>query len=262
MPIDPVRVLDTRPAQGGAGSLAAGEYRPVFIGDEFAAAGSVEDVVPTEAVAILYNLTVPGGSGAGHLRVMPGSATDSTASVINFVAGQSIANGLVVQLGPTEPGGDSRWLRIANRSSAPADAVVDVLGYFVPESVTTESSPPGRFTAISPVRVYDSDADPQGMVGSGETRLLSVADQLIAEGGAKDVVPQGASAVAYNVTVVRPQGAGHLRVFPGDLPSSESSTLNWGVPGYTSANGLVVRLAVGPDHQRTQLFWRTGALPR
>jgi hypothetical protein len=175
---------------------------------------------------------------------MPGSASDSPASVINFVPGQSIANGLVVKVGRVAPGGDTRWVRIANRSSAPADAVVDVVGYFVAESNASPAQQrKGRFTAIAPTRVYASSADPQGLVAPKDTRQVSVADQITADGGAKDVVPVGAAAVAYNITVVRPDGVGHVRVFPGDLTSSGASTVNWSVVGDTTANGLVVRVA-------------------
>lgn len=56
------------------------------------------------------------------------------------------------------------------------------------------------------------------------------------------VVPAGATAVAYNVTAVRPGGAGRLRVSPGDVDSSSASTLNWTRADDVVANGAVVRL--------------------
>ena len=57
------------------------------------------------------------------------------------------------------------------------------------------------------------------------------------------MIPVGTTAVAYNITVVEPQVAGHLRVMPGDVPETNSSAINWFLPGDKIANGLVVRVA-------------------
>ena len=52
-------------------------------------------------------------------------------------------------------------------------------------------------------------------MGAKADRVVSVAST---QDGKTAVVPAGASAVAYNITVVRPDGPGHLRVMPGDVP--------------------------------------------
>lgn len=243
VPVDPARVLDTRTSSGGAGPLASGETRVVQVADQIGPGGR-RDVVPPGALAIAYNLTVPGGGSTGHLRVMPGNALQSPSSAINFRAGQPIANGLVVKTGAETPGGDPRRIRIANGASGPCDAVVDIVGYFVDETVASgiEKSQ-GKFTPVNPTRVYDSDADPAGgPLGPLQTRTVPVATQPKELGTAGAVVPPGASAVTYNITVVDPGGPGHLRVFPGDQESSNTSAINWAGSGERIANGLSARV--------------------
>jgi hypothetical protein len=59
---------------------------------------------------------------------------------------------------------------------------------------------------------------------------------------ASDVVPEGATAVTYNVTVAQPTGVNWLAVAPGDqtdLPNF--SSINFDV-GRNDANGLTGRL--------------------
>ena len=74
---------------------------------------------------------------------------------------------------------------------------------------------------------------------------MSVANQIAADVGRRNVVLAGASGVAYNTSVVRPAGGGYLRVFPGGKASSSASTVNWTVPGHVIANMIQVRIA--PD---------------
>jgi hypothetical protein len=128
-----------------------------------------------------------------------------------------------------------RRIKIAHTAPAATEAVIDVVGYFVASSGSGT-----RFTPITPTRVYDAGSS---SLGVGQTRTVSIANQIPADGGAKNVVPAGASGIAYNITVVRPGGVGHMRVFPGDQGSSSASTINWAVPGDVIANGIQVRIA-------------------
>jgi hypothetical protein len=49
-------------------------------------------------------------------------------------------------------------------------------------------------------------------------------------------------ALAYNVTVMDPGGAGHLRVFPGDMALPNASTVNFGTRDNVT-NGTLVKLS-------------------
>ena len=193
-------------------------------------------MVPPGAQAVAFNVTVPAAPVAGHLRVMPGDAVGLTsASVVNFRTSETIANAATVKVAP------DRTVKLY--AGATADVVIDIVGYFVPASlvptaeVSAAVAEDGLFTEVTPVRVYDTAADPAGMLPGGTDRLVSVSST---QTGGQPVVPAGASAVAYNVTVVGTSGAGHLRVMPGDVTTTATSALNWSATGERIANGSVV----------------------
>lgn len=243
VPVDPARVFDSRSGQRGTGpvvpSLPDGSNARVVSVAATQAGGL--PVVPAGAAAIVYNLTVPGPGAAGHVRVMPADAALTSASAINFRPGETIANGLTVKTDP------SRQIKLYNGASVPVEAIVDVVGYFLPAGSATPSQVAGgKFTPVTPARVYDTNTS-AGSAAPGETRVVSVASK----------VPSGASSVAYNITVVRPDGPGHLRVFPGDQVSSSASTINWQNPGEVIANGLTVRL----DSDRQLKVYNSAAVP-
>lgn len=234
VPVAPARVTDTRVTQGGAGPLAVGETRTISVASSTAGA----PVVPVGATAVAYNLTVPAPAVAGHLRVMPGGGPTPPASAINFRPGETIANASVVPLD------GARRMAVLNAAGAPVDAVIDVIGYFAPVGSAAAGAPDaGRFVPLTPVRAYDAAADAAGLLAPGRNRVVAVSSS---QDGTTGIVPAGATAVAYNLTVVDPGGPGHLRVMPGDAASSPSSAINWTVPGDRIANGLVVEL----DDQR------------
>lgn len=244
VPVTPARVVDTRVTQGGAGALAVGEVRTVSV----AASTAGAPVVPAGATAVAYNLTVPGPPVPGHLRVMPGDAATTPASAINFRPGETIANASVVAL----DGG--RRLAVMNSAGARVDAVIDVIGYFAPVGSAAAGDPAaGRFGALTPVRAYDSEADAAGALAPGTNRIITLSTT---QNGATPVIPAGATAVAYNLTVVNPSQPGHLRVMPGDVVSSQSSAINWSAAGERIANGLVVKL---DERRRIRVHNASGA---
>ncbi len=105
----------------------------------------------------------------------------------------------------------------------------------------------GAFHPISPVRVYDSRLpDPApGTLANGESRVVSVKDGRNEGTGAvdaADAVPDGAIAVAGNLTIVETSGAGFLSVMPGDAATRVGSTINWSANGQIVANGFVSRV--------------------
>lgn len=102
----------------------------------------------------------------------------------------------------------------------------------------------GAFTAITPTRVYDSRLS-GGRLSNGQTRVVSVANGINVGSGAvtaPNLVPAGASAIQYNLTVVDTTGAGYLQVAPGDASAVTSSSINWTATGQIIANGLMVKL--------------------
>ncbi|MFD4240211.1 hypothetical protein ACFWP3_01095 [Streptomyces sp. NPDC058525] len=99
--------------------------------------------VPKGATAVALNVTVTNPKDAGHLTAFPsGQAAPSTSSV-NYRAGQTVANSVIVPIGS-----DGR-ISIRNGGWAPTDVVVDVVGYYSPESKAA-------FMPLVPNRLLDT----------------------------------------------------------------------------------------------------------
>ncbi|MBU6330213.1 MAG: glycoside hydrolase family 43 protein [Acidobacteria bacterium] len=114
--LTPARVIDTRttgPCVGSAG-------RTVTIAGRV---GVPQSTDPGGARSVALNVTVTGGSGDGFLTVWPSGRPRPTASNINFTAGQTIANMVVVGLGA---GGS---IQVMTNQGCP-DVIIDVAGYF------------------------------------------------------------------------------------------------------------------------------------
>ena len=107
----------------------------------------------------------------------------------------------------------------------------------------------GAFHPISPARVYDSrgnmGATPAGPIAQTQSRVIPVGDARNLNGtiATPNVVPAGATAITFNLTVTGTTGAfGYLSMVPGDAASATTSTINWDGPGKTLANGGTVKL--------------------
>ena len=84
----------------------------------------------------------------------------------------------------------------------------------------------------------------QGTIAAGGSRVVSVADARDVTSGAAttaNVVPVGATAVVFNLTVTGGAAAGFLAIAAGNAASYASSIINWAT-GQTIANASTVRL--------------------
>jgi hypothetical protein len=100
---------------------------------------------------------------------------------------------------------------------------------------------------VSPTRVYDSrEAQPApGALSAGQTRTISVASGRAISGGAvtvPDLVPPGATAIAYNFTVTNTVAAGFLTLNPGGNTTVTSSAINWSASGQILTTGSLVSI--------------------
>lgn len=107
----------------------------------------------------------------------------------------------------------------------------------------------GAFHPISPARVYDSrgnmGATASGAITQTQNRVIPVGDARNLDGtiATPNVVPPGATAMTFNLTVTGTTGAfGYLSMVPGDAASATTSTINWDGPGKSIANGGTVKL--------------------
>ncbi|MFD0573647.1 PKD domain-containing protein [Kitasatospora gansuensis] len=138
-----VRAVDTREGLGTARGPVPGR---ISFDTEIAGRHGV----PRGVTAVALNLTVTAPQAAGYLTVYPsGQAVPSTSS-LNFTAGQSVANAVIVPVGP-----DGK-ISVLNGSGRAADVVVDVVGYYTPDSRSAFVS------AWVPFRIVDSRKDSWG----------------------------------------------------------------------------------------------------
>ncbi len=119
--IAPYRVCDTRSGTGTPYStgvkLGPGANMLIQI------AGAAGVPVLGGATAIVGNLTVTGGTATSYLTAYPANIAAPTASNINFVAGQTIANQITVALDTN--GG----IRIRNKAGS-VHVILDLAGFF------------------------------------------------------------------------------------------------------------------------------------
>jgi Tol biopolymer transport system component len=94
----------------------------------------------------------------------------------------------------------------------------------------------GSYYTLTPCRLLDTRDPADGpALFSGQTAVL------LLHGACG--IPETAKAVAVNVTVVQPSGAGFLTLHPGDIAPPATSTLNFEA-GQTRANNAIQRLAL------------------
>jgi hypothetical protein len=108
----PTRLSDTR---NGSGPLGAGATRVLQVGGQ---AG-----VPSTATAVVLNVTVTGPTATSFLTVWPDGAAQPLASDLNYGAGQTVPNLVVVKLGPNGA------VDVYNLSGS-TDVVVDIVGWY------------------------------------------------------------------------------------------------------------------------------------
>ncbi len=219
IPIDPARAYDSR-VTGGA------------LPDDSSRTVSVAGQVPDKATAVAYNVTVTDMTGPGYLAVTPGDAqSPPVSSTINWDGpGETIANGMAVGVDA------QRQIKVfSGKTGAPTSTqfVIDVVGYFMPAA----ESPDGNvFVPVDPVRAYDS-RDAQGILISGQSRTVDLAAQT------NGALPDGVTAVAYNLTATDGVNRGYLTVTPASVTTApQTSTINWWGPGQVISNGIGVKV--------------------
>ncbi|MGP0029245.1 MAG: putative Ig domain-containing protein [Acidimicrobiales bacterium] len=245
----PTRICDTRAGnpsglRGSAAQCNGGAGNP---GERLAAGGTLSvqvsgtyggDVIPAGATAAVLNVTSVGSSGPGHLTVYPQGSALPTASNVNYPAGQTTANRVIVPLSASG--------QISITSSAASDVLVDISGYF------TEAEGTGtRFSAeTAPERICDTrPGNPSGLSGSaaqcngaGDTGdPLGAGSTLTIQVTGLAGVPADATAAVVNLTGVGPSAQTHLTVYPAP-PLPTTSDLNIG-PGQTRANLTIATLS-------------------
>ena len=222
-PVVPARVLDTRTGTGGGVRLGAGQSLDLQV--------TGRGGVPSNgAAAVAMNVAVTGTTAPSFLAVHPTGEARPLASNVNFAAGDTVSNRVMVKLGA---GGR---VSIYNHAGS-ADVVVDVGGWYTDASVAGTS---GIFTTLPPARLLDTrnvTGGIAGPIGAGS----GVDVQITGRWG---VPASGVSAVVLNATVVDPAARGWLTISPTGTPRPLASDLNFAA-GETRPNLVVVKVGDG-----------------
>ena len=247
-PVVPVRIADTRPNSGfqGAGdTLSSGQILTIRV------AGLPGDLVPSDAAAVVLNITAVNPSLAGYLTAFAAGQTTPFASTVNFIAGQTIANEATITLGNN--GVTSGWVSILNHVGL-TDVVVDVQGYYSTDPGDNGGifgfyfpiSYPNPVTGTldsSPVRVLDTRQN-SGQQDAGQT--LGPQQQLTFFPGTSSfvpsltLVPPDATAVVLNLTEATETAPSYLTAWATGFGQPLASNLNWPAGAGPIANRVIV----------------------
>lgn len=218
----PTRLVDTRQT---AAVPSGGELRLRLAGQ----AG-----LPQQVGAAVLNVTVVDPGAAGYLTVFPDGQPPPTASNLNFVAGQTVPNLVLVKNG-------TDGIVIRNGAAAPVQVVADLQAYVLPG----QASASGAVVAMAPVRVLDTRTS-GGALQPRQTRTVAVRQQA--------GVPVAAQAAVLNATVVAPTAAGFLTVYPAGSAQPTVSNVNVTSPGVSVPNLAFATLGDGS----ASLYWGSG----
>jgi hypothetical protein len=220
VPIDPLRVVDSRIPLGVSGIFNASAPRT------FQVAGV--GTIPAGAIAVTGNVTVVGQTAAGYVSITTTATSTPRSSTLNFPSGDTRANNLTASLA------SNGTLAAVYKAAAgkKAHVIFDVTGYFLPG--TTKAV----YNTVTPVRVLDTRT-PIGLAGrfvSGIPRQLTV--------GGVGAIPANAVAITANLTVVGQTKGGFVSVTPTSVANPTTSNLNFPT-GDVRANGLTAKLTAG-----------------
>ena len=164
-----------------------------------------------------------GGTGRVYLAAAAAAGPPTTGS---FSTGELVRDGNADFWVCTVGGVSPQWRKLAFESAA------------------TPAGP--QLHIIEPTRVYDSRFPLPGVkIADGQSRVISVANGVDLSTGIAsipDVVPAGAVAVQFTLTVDSATGGGFLAVTPGDSTTYKASTINWTPTTTTIAAGGLCKL--------------------
>ncbi len=177
------------------------------------------------AAAVVLNLTVDQPVTSGFVTVWPGDENRPEASNVNYAAGQTVPNLVIVKVG--QAGGVNVF------SSSRAHVLVDVMGWF-PVG--------GAYNALSPARLMDTRGGPTIDSGGSRGAVTGGARLDLQVTGRGGVPTSGVAAVILNVTVDQPSASGYATVWPADGAQPGTSNLNFAM-SQTVANAVVARVS-------------------
>jgi hypothetical protein len=222
-PQSPARVLDTRIGTGAPRQPLASRSRIQL---------NLAGKVPAGTAAVVLNVTVTGPQRAGFLKVYPDSPVVPGTSSVNFTAGQTVANLVIVPVA-------NDIADIYNSSPGTVQVIGDLTGYFA-------TGAPDSFVPYGPIRTDDTRGTSLGPVKPGATYTVGSAYPYLDDdnGSCPALACPPAVALVTNITVTQPTRGGDLSVYPYNSARPATSTLNFSA-GQTVPNLVVMRQAPG-----------------
>lgn len=197
-PVTPARILDTRLGTQNLHTLGPGSTVEVKVAGPGLPGAGVE--------AAVLNLTATNASRPSFLSLWPSGTPWPGTSNLNFGAGETRANRVIV------PVGADGGLNLFNLQGS-TDAVIDVVGYFTD---ATGSLSGGLADGAYPVRVMDTRIGlGAATLGSGQWVTLHVTGQ-------PGLPASGMEAVVINLTATGPSASGYLEVNASGAPGGTS----------------------------------------
>ncbi|WP_329423088.1 hypothetical protein [Streptomyces sp. NBC_01268] len=220
LPLRPQRILDSRTGLGTPKGKVQ-RWQNVVL-----QVGGVGGVPATGVTSVVLNVTVANPTKPGDIKVTPSLDDYSAGSHLNFTAGQTTSNLVVV------PVVDGK-VRIFVNTAGTADLVADVSGYY------TDGSGGSAFRPLTPTRFMDTRSGtgvPRAKIGPGGTARLQVT-------GARGVPADGVTAVVMNVTATNATASTFVTAYPDGTARPDTSSVN--VPAGRTVAGTVVVPVVG-----------------
>jgi hypothetical protein len=219
-PVTPVRILDTRNGTGGY-SAPVGPGKTISL-----QVTGVHGVPASGVTAVVLNVTATGPTASSFVTVYADGQARPITSNLDFAAGQTIPNLVVVPVGAD---GRVDFYNDAGR----VNLLADLAGYY-----TTSGG--SWLDTTGPVRILDTRNGTGGYsapVGPGKTISLQVT-------GVHGVPASGVTAVVLNVTATGPTASSFVTVYADGQARPITSNLDF-TAGQTIPNLVVV--PVGAD---------------
>jgi hypothetical protein len=208
--LPPVRVLDTRNGTGYSGTKPLAAFSALTL--------DVSGKVPPGTTAVSVNLTETAATGAGYLTAFPAGQARPIASNLNFTAGSTVANAVIVPVA----GGKAT---IYNGSGGTVHVIADLNGYF-------GGGATDQYVPFGPVRLLDT-RDAAAVARGADAEAFPDTNNCL-------WCPPATAAV-YNITVTAPNTFGFATAFPVNATAIPlASTLNF-APGQTVPNLATVK---------------------
>jgi hypothetical protein len=223
----PARLLETRPGEITAdGQFQGIGQRPAGTTVELTVTGRAG--VPTNADAVMLNLTAVRPTATGYLTVHPCGQPRPTTSNVNYFAGDITPNAVLAKIGT---GG-----KVCIYTFAATHLLADVNGY-VPAGGSPNTMTPARLLETRPGEITaDGQFQGIGQRPAGTTVELTVTGRA--------GVPTNADAVMLNLTAVRPTATGYLTVHPCGQPRPTTSNVNY-FAGDITPNAVLAKIGTG-----------------